>query len=343
VRVNLYARPFFSVEDGSPLVFRPESLGGIRYRHHGVPADLLPSRAFWLSVGEHVLTPLFVLLDGNDLFFAPNFFPPSGFRVTGRIAATVHDCAFAMHPEFIQDETLNNLHRHLPAALHQARTVIGVSQNTRSDIRRLFRVDAARAHAVANGCAAPPGAAVEARALQEPFILFVGTLEPRKNVLSLIRAFARLKAEGSPLRLVLIGKMGWKAGGLRDALSRSAWRSEIHHLSYLPAGEVSAYYQKAFCFVFPSYYEGFGLPMLEAMAHGCPVVATANSSLPEVGGDACLYVGPDPESISEGIRRLAEDPALRSSLVKKGYLQAKKFSWDRCAEETLAVLMEAAR
>ena len=171
----------------------------------------------------------------------------------------------------------------------------------------------------------------------------MGTLEPRKNVLSLLRAFELLKAGGSGLHLTLIGRMGWKSDTLKAALAASPWAGHIHHLSYLSAGEVAAYYRKALCLVFPSHYEGFGLPILEAMGQGCPVAATSNSSLPEVGGDACLYLQPDPESIASGIRRIGADSALRSSLVEKGYRRAAAFSWDRCAEDTMAVLKKAAQ
>lgn len=342
IRVNLYARTFFPAEEGSPLVFRLDGLPGVRFRHHGVPPGILPNRAVWLLMGEQVLTPLFILFDGNDLFFAPNFFPPPSFHVAGRLAAAVHDCAFALHPEFIHEETLRNLLRHLPPALHRSGVVLSVSRNTKNDIRAVFKVDGRRVHVVLNGVAAPPEPQMGSLLPFEPFILFVGTLEPRKNVLSLVRAFERLKAEGSPLHLVLIGKTGWKNAPLMEAMASSPWAAAVHHLSYLPAGEVTAYYRKAFCFVFPSHYEGFGLPVLEAMAQGCPVVATANSSLPEVGGDACLYVRPDPESIAGGIRRLQGDAAMRTALVEKGYRQVQKFSWDRCAEETLAILKEAA-
>ena len=343
VRINLYLRTFCPGGQEPALFVRTEGLQRIHLRLHGIPAGILPGRAFWMAFADQVLTPLLVLLDGNDVFFAPNFFPPPAFHVAGRLAVTVHDCAFAVHPEFIQDETLENLRRHLPPFLHRAKTVLAVSQNTRRDLQGVLRVDAARAHAVLNGRAEPAPANARPDSIPRPFVLFVGTLEPRKNVMSLLHAFEILKAEGSPLHLALIGRMGWKSGPLQEALASSPWANDIHHLSYLPAGDVAAHYRKALCLAFVSHYEGFGLPILEAMGQGCPVVATSNSSLPEVGGDACLYVRPDPDSIAAGIRRIFSDSALRSSLAGKGYRQAAKFSWDRCAEETMAVLKEAAR
>ena len=130
VSINLYVQTFHPDEAEPPLHIAMEKLPRIRLRRHGIPADILPGRAFWMTLAERVLTPLFIILDGNDVVFAPNFFPPPVFHAAGSMAVTVHDCAFAVHPEFIQAETLQNLRRHLPPALHRSKAVLAVSQST---------------------------------------------------------------------------------------------------------------------------------------------------------------------------------------------------------------------
>jgi len=170
-----------------------------------------------------------------------------------------------------------------------------------------------------------------------PYILFVSTLEPRKNVLTLIEAFTILKTSKKlDHQLVLVGQKGWQFGPIFDAIQSSPWRDHIHHLGYLSDREVAACYCHADVFAYPSIYEGFGLPVLEAMTLGCPVVTSTTSSLPEVAGDAALLVTPtDAEELAAALERIIIDRSLRQSLIDKGYRQASQFSWTRTAKLTL--------
>jgi glycosyltransferase involved in cell wall biosynthesis len=173
-----------------------------------------------------------------------------------------------------------------------------------------------------------------------PYFLFVGTAEPRKNLVRLVEAFGRAKS--GPVRehtLVLAGKAGWGDAALRSAIARLDSAVRIFQPGYVAAEDLPALYGAATAFLFPSLVEGFGIPPLEAMACGCPVLASAAPALDEVVGDAGLLVDPwDVESIAEGIRRLGEEDELRETLKARGLRRAKEFSWDRTTAETLAVL-----
>lgn len=172
---------------------------------------------------------------------------------------------------------------------------------------------------------------------QKPFLLFVSTIEPRKNIANLVKAFNQLKSRyGIEHDLLLVGKKGWHYEPIFEEIARSPWHNNIHHLNYLSAIQVQALYSHADVFVYPSFYEGFGLPVLEAMTLGAPVVTSNVSSLPEVAGDAALYADPHaPCELAEQIWRLIDSSLLRQELIARGHAQAAQFSWHRTAEETL--------
>ena len=171
----------------------------------------------------------------------------------------------------------------------------------------------------------------------KPYILFVSTIEPRKNIINLISAYNSLKEKYKiEHQLVLIGRKGWHYEPIFAAIESSPWRSQIHHLDYLSDELVALFYSKAEAFVYPSYYEGFGLPVLEAMTLGAPVITSNTSSLPEVAGDAALFVNPDnPMDLVDAILQIISDSNLRRELIEKGHERAKLFSWERTARETL--------
>jgi glycosyltransferase involved in cell wall biosynthesis len=165
----------------------------------------------------------------------------------------------------------------------------------------------------------------------------VGTLEPRKNIAGLLRAFARLPKQ-FPHRLVLVGGPGWNAGSILAALEAPDLKDRVIRPGFVPDADRALFYSAADLFVLPSFYEGFGLPVLEAMTCACPVVASNTSSIPEVAGDAALLCDPrDDDALAQAIAHVLEDDALRSGMVRRGISQAATFSWRSCAETTLAV------
>jgi glycosyltransferase involved in cell wall biosynthesis len=175
--------------------------------------------------------------------------------------------------------------------------------------------------------------------IQKPYILFVGTLEPRKNVQNIIKAFNHLKqTKKIPHKLVLAGQKGWKFEDIFKEIGTSQFKSDIIHIGYADDGDIPALMSGAEVFLYPSLYEGFGLPVLEAMKCGVPVITSNISSMPEVGGDACLYVEPESvQQLADKLYLLINNKDLQNNFSKKGMERAKLFSWEKCAEETLRV------
>lgn len=173
----------------------------------------------------------------------------------------------------------------------------------------------------------------------KPYLLFVSNIEPRKNINSIITAFNFLKEKYKiEHQLILIGQKGWKYKQIFTAIETSPWKHEIHHLNYLSDELVALFYAKADIFVYPSHYEGFGLPVLEAMTLGAPVVTSNTSSIPEVTGDAALLIDPnEPIQLAEAILRIISDSQLRQTLIDKGKARTKLFSWEKTAQEVLKV------
>lgn len=337
LKINLYGKIFHSIEENCFYVTF-NGFENLRIRTYGLGNFLLPNRSFWEKLGERFLSSLFICLDKNDFFFSPNFFPPPHFKITASAISTIHDCTFKVYPEFLQKETLENLNRYLPETIYKAEKIISVSKHTKEDLLKFFKIRNSRVKVIYNG--------FEKLELKEknidfmPYLLFVSTIEPRKNVKNIIKAFNILREKGIDFNLVLIGKIGWKSEGVLEEIKKSPYKNFIYHLSYIKREDLGNYYKNAFCLLFPSFYEGFGFPLLEAFSMGCPVITSYNSSLKEIGMDGCLYVETDENSIAEGVFKLYNDKDLREKLIKKGYEISKNFSWKKAAEETLNLFLE---
>lgn len=343
LELRLYAHTFAAPDEPSPPAL--PSGERTRFRYHHIPPGFLLPIAPTLAVLRTVVEPLLLWLDGNDVFFAPNFFVPRRHQAAlAALVPTVHDLAFLRLPHTVQQETLDNLHRHLPGALYRADALIAVSAATAADLTALARVGRRRIHVVHEGvdpAFTPDGP--RATDLPERYLLFVSTLEPRKNVEGILAGFARAVAAGYPGCLVLVGRWGWRTESIQRSLATSPVRDRILHVSYLNRDALQAALRGAEALLFPSWLEGFGLPALEAMASGTPVILSSTSSLPEVGGDVALYVDPArPESIAAAILQLAGDPALRQTLARGGRERAQRFTWFEAAAATARVLRRAA-
>lgn len=274
---------------------------------------------------------IWMWLQRCDVVLGANYFLP---RLMGAVARrrviTVHDVTYKRFPHLLQKETLDNLEAQMTREIAMADAVICVSESTRQDVLHYYEADPRRVVAIHSGLPELPEP--EPIDLPPRYILFVSTVEPRKNLGLLLDVFERLEYDGS---LVVAGKIGWKAG----EISRRLGGPRIVHLDYVPPAQLATVYRNADVFVFPSIYEGFGFPVLEAMAHGVPVVAARSSSLPEIAGDAALYFDPaDRDDLAGQLRRLLRDEALREELIGRGRARAAAFRWDRTAERTVQLL-----
>jgi glycosyltransferase involved in cell wall biosynthesis len=276
-----------------------------------------------------------------DVYWEPNLAPLPVLSGKSRsVAATVPDFSWLLHPEWHPKERVEHFQRAFPRMLPRIDRIITYSAYIRDEAVALFGLDPSRIEVIPNGVDTslfhpyPPEETEtfrRERALPDRFVLFAGTLEPRKNVVRVIEAFRRLPA---PVRaecsLVLAGAKGWRDSEILDLVRDSG--ASVMHLGYVTYRELAYLYSLAEVFVFPSLYEGFGLPPLEAMACGAPVVSSGAASLPEVCGDAVLYADPeDADSIAGALLRILEDRSLGERLAEAGFRRSALFSWDACA------------
>ena len=342
---NLYSHTFLAPSD--PPAPATPGRRNLRLRAHHLPPDLLLPLRPTLAALRRVVEPVLRVLDGNDVLWAPNFFMPASQLPFGRaMVATVHDLAFAVMPETVAPDTLRLLHTHLPTTLFRADRLIAVSEATAHELAQRLSANRRRIHTIHEGL--DPNFAREqplfgaGPELPRPYLLFVSTLEPRKNVEGVLRAFELVVESGYRGHLVLVGRWGWRTEAIRAGLESSAVRSHIVHLDYVERDQLSGLYRGADALLFPSWLEGFGLPLLEAMACGTPVVTSGRSSMTEVAGPAAVYVDPSsPEAIASGITTLLADPEQRERLVRLGLERAARFSWDHAAASTSAALLQA--
>jgi glycosyltransferase involved in cell wall biosynthesis len=278
------------------------------------------------------------------LLHSPDFIPPFGGRF--RSVITVHDLNFIHFPEFLTPDSARyygQIHR----AVERADHIITDSHWTREDVLNYLGALPERVttvHLAANSVYRPITDRREIRqavmryGLPPDFIIFVGTLEPRKNVPTLLQAFRHLRDGGYDVHLALVGRKGWLYEEIFASLILLKLNDTVHFLEDIPNEDLARLYNAARCLALPSHYEGFGLPPLEAMACGTPVVVSDRASLPEVVGDAGLLVDPDnAEALSEALARVLDDSELRESLRKRGLVRAGEFSWARAAHETMAI------
>jgi glycosyltransferase involved in cell wall biosynthesis len=299
-----------------------------------------------------------------DVLFVPSHVLP--LIHPERCVVTIHDLGFHYYPE--AHTLFQNLYLRW-STRYNARTatrVIADSIATRNDLLRYYRIPEERIEVVYPGRDETLGPVRDPEALQavraryglrEPYLLYVGTLHPRKNLVRLVQAFAvltnattagpedgrRAEPKAEP-QLVLAGQKGWLYEEIFDQVRKLDLVDRVVFTGYMPDVDLPALLSGAEAFVFPSLYEGFGLPVLEAMACGTPVICSNVSSLPEVAGEAALQVDPlDVEALAEAMHRGISDAGLRATLVERGYEQVLRFSWRRCASQVLRVLEDAGR
>lgn len=281
-----------------------------------------------------------------DVFHSPANVLPLSYH--GRFVVTVHDLAIYQHPEWFPPKQDFSIKVLVPKSVAKADAVIAVSQSTANDLHRQFKVKRDKVSVIYEGVThlKPPTKLavrqyVKRWKLPDRYLLYIGTLEPRKNIAGLIQAFDQLAVRHpkryAGIQLVIAGAKGFRFQDNYQAIQQ-AKSGGIRYLGYVSATDKRQLLAGAEGFIFPSLYEGFGLPVLEAMAAGIPVITSSVASLPEVAGKAAILIDPNSQlSLQRAIERLVSQPALRKRLSKLGITQAAKFSWEQCAKETLEV------
>ena len=336
-------------------------LGDGRFTSSGLALQLsrLPtSRPVVRILWEQVVQPFALRKERVDLLHALAFVTPLLSPCPSVV--TIYDLSFLLYPDSFKRFKRFYLGLFTRLSARRARRIIAISESTKRDVVRLLGVPPEKVEVVYCGIdeAFHPLAPLSPqswgergevdafrskRGLPERFILFVGTIEPRKNVTRLIEAFASLRpCDFANLKLVIGGAKGWFYQDVFARVEELGLEGEVMFPGYIPVSELPLWYNAAELFVYPSLYEGFGLPLLEAMACGTPVVTANTSSLPEVVGEAGLTVDPlDVAGLAEAMRRVLDDEALRQEMRKRGLQRAKGFSWTKTAQETVQVYRRA--
>lgn len=282
-----------------------------------------------------------------DLFHATDFvLPPTHSRT--RTLLTVHDLSFVHLPEATSPALKRYLDRVVPRSVNRADHILADSQATKDDLVELYQTPSEKITVLLSGVSRAFRRITDQQLLQAtlgkyglggwPFLFTVGTVQPRKNYVRLFEALAHVRAQFPDLHLVIAGGRGWLDDPIYEAISRLGLDSAIHLIGFVQDNDLPALYSAALAVPYVSLYEGFGLPVLEAMACGTPVIASRVSSIPEVAGDAALLVDPlSVEAIADAIKQLIASPALAVRLVESGYVQAARFTWERAAIQLVEV------
>jgi len=280
-----------------------------------------------------------------DLFHGVNYFLPALKKIKGII--TIYDLSFLVDPSWYYDRWF----QHLPLYLQRAKKVITISKNTADDLFKYYGKYMEKTTVIYPGIDKEVFRVIEEKEVfanfrkknlcQEPFLLTVATSAGRKNLSGVVRAFCQIDRWNPNLKLVIVGRKQELLPAVAEEIRSAGLKDKVVFSGYLSQEELVYLYNRAELFLFPSFYEGFGMPVLEAMACGCPVITSNTSSLPEIAQGAALLVDPrKPQEIFEAAKRLLTDRILRAELRAKGLERADSFSWEKAARETLAVYQD---
>jgi glycosyltransferase involved in cell wall biosynthesis len=269
-----------------------------------------------------------------------------------KVVVTIHDLAFKIFPQYFPKKELAKLNRLTDCAIKNADGIIAVSQATRDDILKFYPgVSAGKIKVIHHGFDTQLFSGnisqeesykiLKTYNLQpNSYLLYVGAIQPRKNLIVLIEAFEEIKKSYPELKLVLAGAPAWNFKETLARIKSSIYAKDIIVTGKVPFESLAVFYRNASAFIFPSIYEGFGIPVLEAMASGTPTIIANNSSLPEVGGKAVLYFNASSsQELAACVARVLSDEALRAQMIAEGLLQVQKFAWEKCAQETLEFII----
>jgi glycosyltransferase involved in cell wall biosynthesis len=294
---------------------------------------------------------LYITKPRPSVFFSTTHYAPRFSPIPTVIS--IMDLAYIYFPQMFNKSDLYQLRSWTSYSAKNAKKIITISESSKSDIIKQYQIPEEKVEVVYPGI--KPGLLKHHTkadmdtlktkyGINDTFILFVGTLQPRKNISRLIEAFSKVIQEQNDIELIIIGKKGWLYEEILKKPHDLGIEDKVKFLDFVTDSDLEIFYREALCFVLPSLYEGFGLPVLEAMKYGCPVITSNVSSLPEAGGEAALYVDPlDTNDIAQKIKKLITNPQLRKELKEKGKTQLAKFSWEKTAKKTQAILEEVAK
>lgn len=286
-----------------------------------------------------------------NVFFSPDGFIPLGMSIPK--VSMVHDVAYLRYPEHLQPRIRDFYDTWMPRYLAYTDHIITVSEFSKSEIISGYNIPADKISVVYNGITDTYKPITEDQktitrdryAQGRPYFVYLGAIHPRKNILTLVKAFEQFKSsQTSDHQLVLAGRASWHTEDVFKAIADSQWKDGIHLPGYIPTADATSLVGGAEAMIYPSLYEGFGLPLVEAMACGVPVICSNVSSLPEVAGNAALLFEPnDVGELAHQMKRIAEDESLRKELISLGHERSKYFSWDKAAEQVYEILGKFAR
>lgn len=315
----------------------------------------IPNRLLFLSSGLFNSPKIDKLMGGVDVFFSPHFFLTSLSSACKRVT-TFHDLSYIHYPELflLRQRIWHNFEMNPSWQSRFSDKIISVSQSTKNDLVKFYGIDPAKIEVIYSGISQDMRRPSEEELskfrakhnLPDKFILFLGKLEPRKNIAGLIRAFDVIKSKRSfpDLKLVIVGSKGWLYDDIFKEIGNHGYRDDIVLKSFIPDNERKFYYSLAQVFVYPSLFEGFGFPPLEAMACGTPVIVSNGSSLPEIVGNAGLLMKPNNiDEIADLVSLILTDVKLKDRMVSIGHARSSFFNWDKTAQKTLNCLLNSTR
>jgi glycosyltransferase involved in cell wall biosynthesis len=317
-----------------PLSHLPPATDYFRY-------EVVPGQFLW----SQIFFPLHLAFRTQiDVLFSPAHYSPRWYN--GPLVVTIHDLSYYQFPQEFLKKDLYKLTYWTAESVQKAEKIIAVSKTTKKDIGQRFQSAVNKTTVIYNGFEKPEKIVVDPTAVlsrfglqKHQFLLFVGTLQPRKNVQVAIRAMKKILTQHPKFKLVIVGKKGWLYEDMFRLVELEQVGDAVIFTDYLPDEDVVVLYKTAFCFVHPSLYEGFGIPILEAMSYDCPVICSRTASLPEIGGDACMYFDPqDPDSLVQELNKLIASPSLRKELRSNGKKRIALFSWEQTGQQTLHLL-----
>lgn len=316
------------------------------FQGHGARVKKVQTDIRWYSLAEQLILPFYLWREKLDLMHFPHFNVPIFCPI--KFVVTIHDLILIKFPTSRATTLGPTLYKIknlvykivISLAIKRARKILTVSEFTKNDIIRQFKVESQKIIVTYEGVAellkTPFIKGGRGDFISHPYLLYVGNAYPHKNLEGLIRVFARINKSKPGLKLVLVGKEDYFYNSLKQYAK--SFSANIIFPGYVPDRELAEFYQNALVYVFPSFYEGFGLPPLEAMAHGLAVVSSNKTCLPEILSSAAMYFNPaDETDMKHKIEQALSDEKLRAELINRGYEQIKKYSWKNCAEETLGV------